>query len=319
MFFLFPGQGAQYPGMALDLWERGNAEVKRLFELASDISGRDMKALLGGSDKETLKRTDVSQPLITLANLAAAACLAEKNLKPSGCAGFSLGEYAALAAAGVVPAEACFRLVVERGKAMQAAADEIQAEAPAGKAPGMAAVIGLAPGQVEELIARWKSEGLCADLYAANINSPRQTVVSGTAAALEDGAQRFIEAGARRVLPLAVAGPFHSPLMAAAAETFKPVLEKTEFRDPLIPLYSNVSGKKILTGKEAKELALAQISSPVRWTDEEKAIQEAETFEAVLEVGPGKALQGLWKDSGSSLPCFAAGTLADIDELFKEE
>jgi [acyl-carrier-protein] S-malonyltransferase len=315
-FFLFPGQGAQYPGMALDLLESGGTEIKRLFELASDISGMDVKTLLGGSDDETLKRTDISQPLITLANLAAAAYMAEKNLKPVGCAGFSLGEYAALAAAGVVGAEDCFRLVTGRGKAMQAAADEIKSGAAAGKAPGMSAVIGLDPGQVEALISRWKREGACADLYAANFNSPRQTVVSGTAAALEEAAGRFTEAGARRVLPLAVAGPFHSPLMAAAAERFKPVLEKTEFNDPVIPLYSNVSGTRVLSGNEAKELALAQITSPVRWTDEEKAVQEAGGFEAALEAGPGKVLQGLWKDSGCPLPCFAAGTAAGIESLF---
>jgi [acyl-carrier-protein] S-malonyltransferase len=315
VFFLFPGQGAQYPGMALDLLESGITEVRRLFELASDISGLDVKALLSGSDAETLKRTDVSQPLITLANLAAAACLEEKKLKPMGCAGFSLGEYAALAVAGVVGVEDCFRLVAERGKAMQAAADEIQSRAAAGKAPGMAAVIGLSPQQVEALISQWKGEGACADLYAANINSPRQTVISGTAAALEEAAGRFTGAGARRVLPLAVAGPFHSPLMAAAAERVRPVLEKTEFRDPVIPFYSNVSGKRVLSGREAKGSALAQITSPVRWTDEETAVQEAGGFEAALEAGPGKTLQGLWKDSGCPLPCFAAGTAADIASL----
>jgi [acyl-carrier-protein] S-malonyltransferase len=315
-FFLFPGQGAQYPGMALDLLEGGNAEIRRLFELASDISGLDVKALLSGSDAELLKRTDISQPLITLANLAAAAGLGEKDLKPSGCAGFSLGEYAALAAAEVVTTEDCFRLVTERGRAMRDAAGEIQGRAAAGRAPGMAAVIGLAPGEVEALISQWKREGACADLYAANFNSPRQTVVSGTAAALEEAAERFTGAGARRILPLAVAGPFHSPLMAAAAERFGPVLDKTEFRDPAVPLYSNVSGKKVASGKEAKEAALAQITSPVRWTDEEKAVQEAGGFEAALEAGPGKTRQGLWKDSGSSLPCYAAGTAAGIADLF---
>jgi [acyl-carrier-protein] S-malonyltransferase len=274
-----------------------------------------MKALLGGSDGDILKRTDISQPIITLANLAAAAVLAEKGRKPAGCAGFSLGEYAALAAVGVVSVEDCFRLVTERGKAMQAASDKIAGEAAAGKAPGMSAIIGLGPEQVEALIAQWKGEGACAELYAANINSPKQTVVAGTAAALEEAAKRFTEAGARRVLPLAVAGPFHSPLMALAAETFKPVLEKIPFKDPALPLYSNVSGKKVPSGEEAKKLALAQITSPVRWTDEEKSIQDAGGFEAALEVGPGKVLQGLWKDSGCSLPCYAAGTAADIEKF----
>jgi [acyl-carrier-protein] S-malonyltransferase len=177
--------------------------------------------------------------------------------------------------------------------------------------PGMAAVIGLAPEQVEHLIARWN----IADLYAANFNSPRQTVVSGTADALAEGGVRFSEAGARRVLPLPVAGPFHCPLMADAAETFRPALEKTAFLEPGLPLYSNVSGGRVSSGAEAKRLALAQITSPVRWTDEEQSVQVSGGFDACLEAGPGKALGGFWKDSGSAIPCLAAGTAADIDKL----
>jgi [acyl-carrier-protein] S-malonyltransferase len=321
-FFLFPGQGTQYPGMALDILESSPA-VQRLFGLASASTHLDMGSLLKDPDAETLKRTDISQPAITLANLAAAAWLAEKGIKPSGVAGFSLGEYAALAVAGVLSEEDCFLLVTERGKAMQAAADRIKAGS--GAAPGMAAVIGLAPDKVESLIAEWKKEGSPFDnLFAANINSPRQTVVSGTAEALAEGARRFTEAGARRVIPLAVAGPFHSPLIAEAAKAFKPFLEKAEFKNPVLPLYSNVSGKLVSSGEEARKLALAQITSPVRWTDEEAAIQSAGGFDACLEAGPGRVLQGLWKDSagtsgeaprGSALPCYPAGALVDLEKL----
>jgi [acyl-carrier-protein] S-malonyltransferase len=311
VFFLFPGQGAQYPGMALDLPEAGGPALKELFALASDISGRDMRALLAESDAETLRRTDVSQPAITLANLAAAACLRERGVEPSGCAGFSLGEYAALVAAGIIGAEDCFLLVRERGKAMHAAAERLRA---GGEAPGMAAVMGLAPEQVESLIAAWRQEGGLTELYAANFNSPRQTVVSGTAAALAEGTRRFTGAGARRVIPLAVAGPFHSPLMRGAAEAFRPFLEKVPFKDPRIPFYSNVSGRLESSGEEIKALALAHITSPVRWTGEEAAIQAPGGIDACLEAGPGKVLQGLWKDTGSSIPCFGAGTAGDIGE-----
>jgi [acyl-carrier-protein] S-malonyltransferase len=199
---------------------------------------------------------------------------------------------------------------------MQASADRIKAAANSGAAPGMAAVIGLTPDQVEGLISEWKKEGHPFDnLFAANINSPRQTVVSGTAKALAECTRRFTEAGAKRVIPLAVAGPFHSPLMADAAEAFKPFLEKVEFKNPVLPLYSNVSGKLVSTGEEARKLALAQITSPVRWTDEEGAIQSAGGFDACLETGPGKVLQGLWKDSGSVLPCLPAGTVIDLEKL----
>jgi len=314
--YLFPGQGAQFSGMAMDLLE--SDAVKSLFNTASEIFGKDVKELLQ-SDADTLKRTDVSQPAITAANLAAAEYLKDKGFAPAACAGFSLGEYAALVCAGVVSSADCFKLIKARGEAMQKASDKLR-EASGGDAaasPGMAAVVGLAPEQVEELIAKWTKEGL-KDLYAANINSPKQLVVSGTAAALTEAETRFKEAGAKRVIRLQVAGPFHSPLIADAAAAFAPVLESVKFSDPAIALFSNVTGKKISSGEEAKKLALQQITSPVRWTEEEASIA-AGGFEGCLEVGPGKVLQGLWKDfspaDGSGIPVFAAGTAEDILKL----
>jgi [acyl-carrier-protein] S-malonyltransferase len=305
--------------MGLDLLD--SQKAKDLFALAGDIMGQDMEALIWDSDRETLKRSDISQPAITLVNLAAAALLEERGIIPRLCAGFSLGEYAALVCAGVITAEDCFRLVKERGRAMQDAADRIKAETPGqGAAPravsqasGMAAVIGLAPDRVEALIAEWKIEGL----YGANFNSPKQTVISGAAAALEEAADRFKEAGARRVLPLAVAGPFHSPLMAGAAAAFAPVLEAAVFKDPVIPCYSNVSGGLLGSGAEAKALALRHITEPVRWTAEEAAIAGYGGIDAVLETGPGKALQGFWRDAGSGIPCYAAGTKEEIEKCYK--
>ncbi len=308
--FLYPGQGAQAPGMGMDLYE-ASASAKDLFKLASDAVGRDMAALLRDSDAETLKRTDVSQPAITLANLAGAAVLKEKGIEPSACAGFSLGEYAALATVGVLTTEAAFRLVAKRGEAMQKAADRIAAAGADGSAPGMAAVLGLPPEKVEALVAEWTAAGL-AGLYAANYNSSSQVVIAGTAAALAEAETRFKEAGAKRVLRLKVAGPFHSPLVKEAAEEFAAVLEAASFADPKLPLFANVTGKRVESGAEAKKLALRQITEPVRWTAEEAAIM-ALGPKAVLEVGPGKVLQGLWKDTGSAASCLTAGTLADIE------
>ena len=309
-FFLYPGQGAQAPGMAMDLFAV-SAAVRELFELSSEAVGRDMAALLRDADADTLKRTDISQPAITLANLAAAAALKELGVEPSGCAGFSLGEYAALATAGVLSVSETFALVAKRGEAMQKAADRIAAAGDAGSAPGMAAVLGLAPEKVESLVAEWTAAGL-AGLHAANYNSQSQVVVAGTAAALADAEARFKEAGAKRVIRLKVAGPFHSPLVKDAADEFAAVLASAAFADPKIPLFSNVTGKRVGSGEEARKLALRQITEPVRWTSEETAIA-ALSPAAVLEVGPGKVLQGLWKDSGSAAPCFLAGTLADIE------
>ena len=312
--FLFPGQGAQYQGMALDFLSSGSEAVKKIFDAASAAFGKDAQAMLN-SDADTLKRTDMSQPTVTLANLAAAAYLAEQGWTPKACAGFSLGEYAALVCAGVISAEDCLRLVKARGAAMQMNADRLR-EAAGGDpsaAPGMAAIVGLAPSDVEKFIAQWGVK----DLYAANINSPKQVAVSGTAAALSEAETRFKEAGAKRVIRLQVAGPFHSPLLVDAAEAFKPTLEAVSFSDPnpKIALYSNVTGKMVVSGAEAKKLALAQITSPVRWVEEEAAIIRAIGFEACLEVGPGKVLQGLWKDSRSELPCYAAGTVEDIGKI----
>ncbi|MDR3161331.1 MAG: ACP S-malonyltransferase [Spirochaetaceae bacterium] len=338
--FLFPGQGAQYQGMALDLFEAGGTAVRELFTLASDIMGRDMKALLAEADGETLKRSDISQPAITLANLAAARYLEERGIRPVAVAGFSLGEYAALVAASVIDAAECLRLVKIRGAAMQEASDRLGA---AGGNPGMAAILGLSPEKVEALIAEWRIAGL-PDLYGANFNSRTQVVVSGTAEALAEAERRFKEAGARRVVRLPVAGPFHSPLMAAAADAFAPALEAADFKDPAIPLFSNVSGGQVtgydLPGGQvigydvpggqvvgydvsggrvtaaaaAKALALRQITEPVRWTAEEAALAVLGP-DAVLEAGPGKVLQGLWKDADTGVPCFAAGTAAEIDAL----
>ena len=308
--FLFPGQGAQYPGMALDLLAASEL-VRKLFDTASNICGKDMEALLKDSDAETLKRSDISQPAITLANLAAYRFLEEKGILPAACAGFSLGEYAALAAAKVISIEDCFKLVTERGKAMQAAADNIAKNSEQGAVPGMAAVIGLAPEQVEALIAEWSAAGL-EDLYAANFNSSKQIVVSGTAAALAEAENRFKTAGARRVIRLQVAGPFHSPMIQEAADAFAPVLESITFNNPSIPLFSNVSGKEVKSGAEAKSFALRQITEPVRWTSEEEAVISI-GVKAVLECGPGKVLQGLWKDTGSDIPCYTAGTAEDIE------
>jgi [acyl-carrier-protein] S-malonyltransferase len=315
-FFVFPAQGAQYPGMAVDFLRQGGERVKRLFSLASEIQGKDMADLLSNSSPEYLKRTDVSQPAITLANLAAAEYLAEKGITPSACAGFSLGEYAALATAGVISEEDCLSLVTHRGNAMQAAIDRIQGGDEA-NAPGMAAVVGLSPENVEALIAEWKSAGL-ADLYAANFNSSKQVAVSGSAAALAGAEKRFKEAGARRFMRLAVAGPYHSPFMKEAADAFAPYLEKVHFNDPKIPIFSNVTGKQVSSGAEAKALAVKQIVEPVRWTDEEALMVKFEPKE-LLETGPGKVLQGLWKDLGNSIPCYSAGTAAEIDELYHDE
>jgi [acyl-carrier-protein] S-malonyltransferase len=301
--------------MGLDLIDSSPA-AKEVFDTASAVLGLDMVHLLGESDGETLKRTDISQPAMSAVSLAAAAFLRERGIYPAACAGFSLGEYPALACAGVISPEDCFRLTKERGRAMQGTVDRMAKGTD--PSPGMAAVLGLSPEQVEALIGEWIKTGLLpGELYAANINSARQTVVSGSAPALAQAEKLFLAAGARRFVRLQVAGPFHSPLMKEAAEAFAPVLEQTAFADPPIPVFSNVTGKAVQTGAELKKLALRQIVEGVRWTEIEAAIL-ARRPGAVIETGPGRVLQGLWRETGTEIPAHGGGTLEEILNCIKE-
>jgi [acyl-carrier-protein] S-malonyltransferase len=292
--------------MGLDLFD-ASGEVRALFEAASEITGRDMRRLLAEAVAETLKRGDVAQLSITLVNLAAAALLKAGGVSPAVCAGHSLGEYAALAVSGIITAEESLCLAARRGELMREASENTGG--------GMAAVIGLSSVEVERAVGEWTDGGLH-DLYVANLNSPLQTVVSGTEAALAEAEERFREAGARRFIRLAVSGPFHSPLMAGVAEKFAKILDGVQFRDPAVPFFSNVTGKRVLSGGEARDLALRQICGAVRWLDEERSIASAYPV-AALEAGPGRALAGLWKDSGASTPCLPAGTAAAIADITK--
>lgn len=296
--------------MALDFFEASES-VRNLFELASSVTKTDVYSMIAESDGESLKRTDRAQISVTLANLAAASFFSENGLLPCAVAGHSLGEYAALAVSGVISYEDCFFLVKERGLAMHNNAPK--------DGSGMAAVMGLSPENIEKLLSEWQEQGL-KGIYAANFNSPRQTVVSGTESALAEAGERFKTAGARRFIRLPVAGAFHSPLMSLAAAGFSPALEKVNFCDPKLPVFSNVTGARISSGAEAKSLALRQITSPVRWTAEEEALS-ALVFDAVIEVGPGTVLAGLWRDFSSTglPPAFAGGTLAAAEEVLRRE
>jgi [acyl-carrier-protein] S-malonyltransferase len=300
--FLFPGQGAQYPGMAKDFFETSKA-VRDLFALASSASGMDLKKLLFEGSVEELKQTLNTQLAVALAGAASAICAREHGVLPEGCAGFSIGEWPALAEAGVVGYEDMFRLVAERGKFM----DE------AGKRSGgstMSAVINLAPAAIEAAIA---GAGL-KSVWIANYNSPTQSVISGTEADVAAAEEAVKAAGAKRAIRLKVSGAFHSPIMAYARDRFAEAVESVTFADPKIALFSNVTGKRVASGAEAKALAVAQIVSPVRWIDEEAAIL-AEKPVFCAETGPGTVLGGLWKAVGGEIPCYPFGTLDQMSAV----
>ena len=305
--FLFPGQGAQHPGMAKDLWDTSQ-QVKDLFHLASDVTEMDLEALLFEAGEEELKATDKTQVAMTLASLSASAVLKEKGIEPAGAAGFSLGEYAALHEAGILSVSDLFRIVKQRGLLMEQASRNL--DSPDGS-PGMAAVIGLTYEQIAPHLE--KIDGV----FAANHNSPTQIVISGTAEGLRLAEEAFEKAGVRRFITLKVSGPFHSPLLDEARRGLADFLAPFPFSDPDLPVFANVTGKRIASGEEAKKLCVQQIVSTVKWLDEEGSLLE-EGFDRCLEVGPGTVLTGLWKRAPSDIQCFPAGELDAIEKLQKE-
>jgi [acyl-carrier-protein] S-malonyltransferase len=306
--FLYPGQGAQFPGMGKDLYDQ-SPEVKELFGAASTAAGFDVAELIFSGTEDDLKATDRSQVAITTVNLAARRVLLARGIESAGAAGFSLGEYAALVDSGILTEIDTLQLVTSRGRIMERVSRSLDSD---GGSAGMAAVIGMAP---DAILACLNDAGVT-EAYPANLNSPVQTVLSGTATGLEQAAVALKECGARRVITLKVSGPFHSPLMQAAKDDFSKELAGVEFKDPQKPVYSNVKGAAIDSGEEARRLCADQLIAPVRWVDEEAAIL-TDGYDELLEVGPGEVLCGLWKAftkgrEDVSLQCSPAGKLEQI-------
>lgn len=301
---IFPGQGSQYPGMAKDIYEN-NTEARQMLERANEILGFRITDIMFEGTADDLKRTDVTQPAIFLHSVVLAKCL--PDFRPDMVAGHSLGEFSALVAAGALNFEDGLKLVSMRAKAMQKACEI---------APGaMAAVLMLPAETVETIcagISSEPSEGARAEapghegsaghegasghmgrtVVPANYNCDGQIVISGDVAAVEEACARMKEAGARRALPLPVGGAFHSPLMEPAREELAAAIEQTEFSVPSCPIYQNVNALPSTDPAVIKANLLAQLTSPVRWTQSVKNMVEDGAVRFV-EVGPGKVLQGL--------------------------
>ena len=312
---LFPGQGAQYPGMGKDLYERSGA-VRDLFAEASDIAGREMTDLLFSGSEEDLKATENTQFAVTLVNIAVHTYLHEQGILPPASAerifaGFSLGEISAYHAAGILNRSDLFRLIRIRSAAMAKAG--ARAAAQFGEL-GMAAVLGIGFDTVVQTIA---SSGI-EQVYAANDNSPTQVVIAGVTAGIDALMPALKAAGARRVIPLKVSGPFHTPLMGETAVEFAQALEEFSFANPQAVVFANVTGDRIRTGSEARELCGRQLVSPVRWTRimhhivdaaaAEPQPEDGQPWPLCIESGPGTVLSGLWRGSGLSGVCKPAGT-----------
>ncbi len=274
--YVFPGQGSQFPGMAKDLYE-SNETAREMLEKANEILGFRITDIMFEGTADDLKQTRVTQPAIFLHSVIMAKCL--PDFKPDMVAGHSLGEFSALVAAGAMDFEEGLKLVSIRAQAMQKACESV---------PGaMAAVIALPTEKVEEICA--SCEGI---VVAANYNCDGQIVISGEKEAVEAACVRMKEAGAKRALPLPVGGAFHSPLMEPARAELAEGIEKAVFSTPVCPVYQNVTAKPSTDPADIKANLLAQLTSPVRWTQSVKNMLEDGACHFV-ELGPGKVLQGL--------------------------
>lgn len=274
--YVFPGQGSQFPGMAKDLYE-SNETAREMLEKANEILGFRITDIMFEGTADDLKQTRVTQPAIFLHSVIMAKCL--PDFKPDMVAGHSLGEFSALVAAGAMDFEEGLKLVSIRAQAMQKACESVQG--------AMAAVIAFPTEKVEEICA--SCEGI---VVAANYNCDGQIVISGEKEAVEAACVRMKEAGAKRALPLPVGGAFHSPLMEPARAELAEGIEKAVFSTPVCPVYQNVTAKPSTDPAEIKANLLAQLTSPVRWTQSVKNMLEDGACHFV-ELGPGKVLQGL--------------------------
>ncbi len=276
--YIFPGQGSQFPGMARELYEN-NPIAREMLERANSVLGFRITDIMFEGSAEDLKRTDVTQPAVFLHSVVLAACL--PSFAPEMVAGHSLGEFSALVAAGAMDFEDGLRLVAIRARAMQKAC---------GLVPGtMAAVIRLPADEIESICAYCGGT-----VVAANYNSDDQIVISGETEAVIAASAMMKEAGAKRVLPLSVGGAFHSPLMEPARAELAEAISATLFSVPVCPVYQNVTSLPTSDPSVIKENLLAQLTSPVRWSQTVRNML-ADGVSRVVELGPGAVLQGLVK------------------------
>lgn len=288
--YVFPGQGAQFSGMGKDLYDQSEL-ARKLFGQANDILGFDIqKIMFEGSDEE-LKQTKVTQPAIFLHSTILAACLGDQ-FKPDMVAGHSLGEISALVANKALQFEDGLLLVYKRALAMQKACESIPST--------MAAILGLEDNIVENICTQ--IDGI---VVPANYNCPGQLVISGSIEAVEQACAKLTEAGAKRAMVLPVGGAFHSPLMEPAREKLAAAIEATEFAQPICPIYQNVTANAVSNPDEIKNNLIIQLTAPVKWTQTmNQMIADGAT--EVIEVGPGKVLQGLFKKVDRAFPCSSA-------------
>jgi [acyl-carrier-protein] S-malonyltransferase len=288
--YVFPGQGAQFPGMAEDIYRQSNV-AKELLDSANAILGFNITEVMFQGTEEELKQTNVTQPAIFLHSVALAKALGDQ-FQPNMVAGHSLGEFSALVASGAIAFEDGLRLVAARAQAMQKACELNPST--------MAAVLGLEDAIIEEICAN--IEGV---VVPANYNCPGQLVISGSNEAIDLACEKLTGAGAKRALKLAVGGAFHSPLMMPAQEELEKAIQQTKFSVPVCPIYQNVNAEAVTDPETIKVNLVKQLTAPVRWTQIMEAMIK-DGCQEVIEVGPGKVLQGLFKKVNRDLSAVSA-------------
>lgn len=300
--YIFPGQGSQYAGMGRELAQE-SAAARAVFEEADDALGFAISRLCFEGTAEELQLTENTQPAILATSIAALRALeAEGFAPPSFVAGHSLGEYSALVAAGALSLADGVRTVRARGRYMQEAV-------PLGVG-AMAAVLGADVGMIEEACAEAAHGQVCSP---ANLNSPKQTVIAGDAAAVERAMEILKARGVRKVVKLNVSAPFHCALMLPAQERLAKDLEEIEFADLRVPLVTNVDAKLIERGAQARDALVRQVSSPVRWSESVELLTKEHGVETFIEVGAGKVLAGLVKQIDAGARCVGVENLAGIE------
>jgi [acyl-carrier-protein] S-malonyltransferase len=303
--FLFPGQASQYCGMGRDL-AANFPESKAVFDAADSALGFSITQTCFEGSEESLKLTENTQPAILTVSTAAYRALAGKGIVPDFVAGHSLGEYSALVAAGGVDFSAAVKLVRARGKYMQEAV-------PAGQG-AMAAILGLSPAEVGDICKKAAENEV---VSPANLNSPEQTVISGSAAAVKRAVEIASQSGAKRAVILPVSAPFHCALMMPAQQRLEPDLRATQFHALKIPLITNVDAQAITTGDEARDALVRQVTAPVRWLDSVREMIESGVT-VFVEVGPGKVLTGLLRQIDRSVRVFNVEDSATLQSTMEK-
>jgi [acyl-carrier-protein] S-malonyltransferase len=303
--FLFPGQASQYCGMGRDL-AANFPEAKAVFDAADSALGFSISETCFAGSEEALKLTENTQPAILTVSTAAYRALAGRGIVPDFVAGHSLGEYSGLVAAGGVDFSAAVKLVRARGKYMQEAV-------PAGQG-AMAAILGLSPTEVADICKKAAENDV---VSPANLNSPEQTVISGSAAAVKRAVEIASQSGAKRAVILPVSAPFHCALMMPAQERLEADLRATQFSALKIPLLTNVDAQAISTGEEARDALIRQVTAPVRWLDSVREMIESGVT-VFVEVGPGKVLTGLLRQIDRSVRVFNVEDSASLQATMEK-